>query len=112
MSTKKIRIAQVGTNSMTHGAQTLDSILKHGDLYEFVGIAEPADEWKHNLDTPRYRAVPQYTVEELLQIDGLDAVSIGPDIADIHTTEETLSISSTERVYRYVRTFVERKKQK
>ncbi len=46
------------------------------------------------------------------KIDGLDAVSIGPDIADIHTTEETLSISSTERVYRYVRAFVERKKQK
>ena len=76
MSTKKIRIAQVGTNSMTHGAPTLDSILKHGDLYEFVGIAEPTDEWKHNLDTPRYKAVPQYTVEELLQIDRLDAVAV------------------------------------
>ena len=46
---KKIRIAQVGTNSMTHGAQTLDSILKHDDLYEFVGIAEPVGEWKSNL---------------------------------------------------------------
>ena len=73
---KKIRIAQVGTNSMTHGAPTLDSILKHPDLYEFVGIAEPIDEWKHNLDTPRYKAVPQYTVEELLERDDLDAVAI------------------------------------
>ncbi len=73
---KKIRIAQVGTNSMTHGAQTLSSILKHSDLYEFVGIAEPVGEWKHNLDTPLYRSVPQYSFEELLQIDGLDAVAV------------------------------------
>ncbi|MBQ3955516.1 MAG: Gfo/Idh/MocA family oxidoreductase, partial [Clostridia bacterium] len=73
---KKIRIAQVGTNSMTHGAQTLDSILKHDDLYEFVGIAEPVGEWKSNLDTPRYRAVSQYTVEGLLRMDDLDAVAI------------------------------------
>ena len=73
---KKIRIAQVGTNSMTHGAQTLASILKQSDLYEFVGIAEPMEEWKHNLDTPFYRSVPQFSVEELLQRDDLDAVAI------------------------------------
>jgi predicted dehydrogenase len=73
---KKIRIAQVGTNSMTHGAQTLNSILKHSDLYEFVGIAEPVGEWKHNLEAPPYRSVPQYSFEELLQIDDLDAVAI------------------------------------
>ena len=33
---------------------------------------------------------------------GLDAVSIGPDMYDIHTTRERLSISSTERTYRYL----------
>ena len=36
------------------------------------------------------------------KLAGLDAVSIGPDMQDIHTCEERLSISSTERVYRYV----------
>ena len=36
------------------------------------------------------------------KMDGLDAVSIGPDMADIHTTRERLSISSVERTYRYV----------
>lgn len=35
-------------------------------------------------------------------IPDLDCVSIGPDILDIHTTEERLSISSTESVYRYL----------
>lgn len=36
------------------------------------------------------------------KIKDLDGVSIGPDMWDIHTTEERLSISSTKRVYEYV----------
>lgn len=32
----------------------------------------------------------------------LDCVSLGPDMKDIHTTEEKLSISSTKRVWEYV----------
>lgn len=36
------------------------------------------------------------------KIEGLDAVSFGPDILDIHTTQERLSISSVERVWRYI----------
>lgn len=36
------------------------------------------------------------------KLDNLDAVSIGPDMFDIHTCRERLSISSTERVYNYI----------
>ena len=36
------------------------------------------------------------------KIEGLDCVSIGPNMKDIHTTEEKLSISSTERIWKYV----------
>ncbi len=36
------------------------------------------------------------------KLPGLDAVSIGPDMQDIHTCRERLSVSSVERVYRYV----------
>lgn len=36
------------------------------------------------------------------RIKGLDCVSIGPDMKDIHTSEERLSISSTKRVYEYL----------
>lgn len=32
----------------------------------------------------------------------LDCISLGPDMRDIHTTEEKLSISSTKRVWEYV----------
>lgn len=34
------------------------------------------------------------------KIDDFDGISIGPDIKDIHTFSERLSISSTERVYK------------
>lgn len=36
------------------------------------------------------------------KIEGLDCISIGPDMRDVHTTKERLSISSTERVYRFL----------
>jgi dipeptidase D len=36
------------------------------------------------------------------KLPGLDCVSFGPDIKDIHTTRETISISSVERCWRYL----------
>lgn len=36
------------------------------------------------------------------RIEGLDCVSFGPTMIDIHTTEEKLSISSTERMWKYL----------
>ena len=41
------------------------------------------------------------------KLPGLDAVSIGPEMYDIHTPKERLSIASTERVYEYVRRVIE-----
>ncbi len=35
-------------------------------------------------------------------IPDLDCVSIGPNMRDIHTPDETLSISSTRRVFEYL----------
>ena len=36
------------------------------------------------------------------RLEGLDCVSIGPDIFDIHTSEEHLDIASTERTWNYL----------
>ena len=36
------------------------------------------------------------------KIDGLDAVSFGPDMADIHTSRERLFITSTARTFEYL----------
>ena len=43
------------------------------------------------------------------KIKNLDAVSMGPNILDIHTTDERLDIASTERMYRYIRQVLETK---
>lgn len=43
------------------------------------------------------------------KIKDLDCVSLGPDMKDIHTTEETLSISSTARVWEYLVKLLEEK---
>ena len=43
------------------------------------------------------------------KIKDLDCVSMGPDMKDIHTTEETLSISSTARVWEYLVALLEEK---
>lgn len=36
------------------------------------------------------------------KLEGLDAVSCGPELVDIHSPKERMSISSTARIYRYV----------
>lgn len=36
------------------------------------------------------------------KMDGLDCVSLGPNMKDIHTSEEVLDIASTERVWKYL----------
>lgn len=36
------------------------------------------------------------------KIEGLDCVSLGPNMKDIHTSEEMLDIASTERVWKYL----------
>ena len=41
------------------------------------------------------------------KIPGLDAVSVGPDIEDIHTAQERMSVSSVQRTYEYIRAIVE-----
>ncbi len=42
------------------------------------------------------------------KLSGLDAVSIGPNMKDIHTPRETLSISSSERVWQWVQKIIEK----
>ena len=42
------------------------------------------------------------------KIEGLDCVSIGPDNFDIHTPSERLSISSTARVWEYLKELLKR----
>ena len=36
-----------------------------------------------------------------------DCVSLGPDLREVHSVRERLSISSTERLYNIMRSFIE-----
>lgn len=36
------------------------------------------------------------------KIDGLDCISIGPDMSDVHTVEESLDIASVQRTWQYL----------
>ena len=36
------------------------------------------------------------------KLDNMDAISIGPDLLDIHTPKERMNVKSVERVYKYV----------
>ena len=82
-------------------------------------ISFPAWEYREN---SRLQAVAEESYEELFGqkaevqlihaglecgvigdgIDDLESISIGPDLRDVHSTEETLSISSTTRTWKYV----------
>ena len=44
------------------------------------------------------------------KIEGLDCISFGPDILDIHTPKERLDIASTERVWNLLVEFLRRSK--
>ena len=84
-----------------------------------VGGSYPA--WEYRKDSPLRETMirvyrEMYGKEPVIQaihaglecgllagkIKDLDAVSIGPDMVSIHTTEEKLSISSTRRVWEYL----------
>ena len=43
------------------------------------------------------------------KIEGLDSVSFGPNLYDIHTTKERLSISSTKQMWDYLVALVQMK---
>ena len=44
------------------------------------------------------------------KIDNLDCIAIGPDLFDVHTVNEKLSISSTERLYKLLLKILEKSK--
>ena len=73
---KPIRIAQIGTGH-DHAPAAWASINKNKDYFDVVGIAEPVDEYKERFKTDgAYKNGKVFTLEELLNMDDLDAVVI------------------------------------
>lgn len=82
---KKIRIAQIGTGH-AHAAAAFAALKYHSDIFEIVGVAEPVPERvETTLQRKTYEGFPRYTVEELLALPGLDAVTVETD--DLYLTK-------------------------
>ncbi len=73
---KPIRIAQIGTGH-DHAPAAWASINKNKDYFEVVGIAEPVGEYRERFKTDgAYKNGKVFTLDELLNMDDLDAVVI------------------------------------
>ncbi len=76
---KPVKIAQIGAGH-DHALVTLRSLLKQKDVFEVVGFAEPTPNAREGnpvlFATDEYDQVPHYTVDELLELPGLEAVAI------------------------------------
>ena len=73
---RKIKIAQIGIGH-DHALELLNCIVKHTDIFEFVGLAIPESE-KTDF-AKRYEKVASYntlTVEQALNYGGLEAIAI------------------------------------
>ena len=99
--------------------EKLEEIARFHDAKFQIGGAYPA--WEYRKDSPlRDKMTEIYTrvygkAPEVLaihaglecglfagKIPGLDCVSIGPDMQDIHTSREKLNIASTKRTWEYL----------
>ena len=86
---KKIRIAQIGTGH-DHAGVTYAALRRMTDIFEVVGYAEvPEDDLDYAVSKKHtqnylwaYEGTKQYTAEEILAMDDLDAVSI--ETADVN----------------------------
>jgi len=68
-----VKIAQIGSGH-DHAGVTFQSLLSQTDCFEVIGFAESNPE---RTELPEvYSAVPRYTVEELLDMDDLEAVAV------------------------------------
>ncbi|MCO8122947.1 Gfo/Idh/MocA family oxidoreductase [Stieleria sp. TO1_6] len=82
----RIRIGQIGTKH-AHAEGKLQTILKHPETFEFVGLVEPDAQRRQRLQQkPLYRDLPWVSEDELLGSDGLQAVAVETQIADLVPT--------------------------
>ena len=85
---KKIRIGQIGTTH-GHASGKLEVYRKSPD-YEVVGLVEPDLKQRQKAETQAvYRDLPWMTVEQLLNVPGLQAVAIETEPRDLLNHAET-----------------------
>jgi predicted dehydrogenase len=85
-SAKKIKIGQIGT-AHAHAAGKMATLRKLSEDYDVVGIVEPDAEQQSKLKSrSAYRGLKWLTEEQLLNIDGLQAVAVETDVSKLVPT--------------------------
>ena len=82
----KIRIGQIGVG---HAHASKLAVYRKSDDYEVVGLVEPDPKLRKTAETnPAYRGVPLMTQEQLLNVEGLQAVLVETEVRDLLNTAE------------------------
>ncbi len=84
--TKKIKIGQIG---VAHGHANKLLVFRQSPDYEVVGVVEPDEELRRRAASqPAFQGVPWLTQEQLLNVDGLQAVLVETRVRDLLATAE------------------------
>ena len=86
---KKIRIAQIGINILSHSTEIFHTIKTHPEVFELVGYALVEDEREtcsHKLS--ELDGYPELTLDEILNDESIEAVAVETD--EIHLTKYAL----------------------
>ncbi len=86
---RKIRIAQIGINEYSHGANIWESLRKQPELFEVVGYALPERERERLPQRmPIFEGYREMTVKEILEDPTIEAVAVETD--EIYLTKYAL----------------------
>lgn len=86
---RKIRIAQIGLNVLSHSGEIFHTIKTHPDVFEIAGYALVEDERETCAHKLEYlEGYPELTLEEILSDPTIEAVAIETD--EIHLTKYAL----------------------
>lgn len=85
---KKIKVGQIGVGHPHAGGKM--QAFRKSEEYEVVGVVEPDEKlWAYAASTGIYKDLPFLTQEQLLNIDGLQAVAVETLVPDLLPTAET-----------------------
>lgn len=81
----RIRIGQIGIGH-NHAHEKMCALRKLSEVFDVVGVVEEDPLWRDKRGgLPGYQGLPWLTVERLLKIEGLDAVSVEPDVISLNS---------------------------
>ena len=86
---RRIKIAQIGTNTFSHSGQIFRGLAKRSDIFELVGYALPENERErlpHRMAD--FAGYPELSLDEILNDPTIEAVTIETD--EIYTTKYAL----------------------